>query len=648
MRFLRKLAPSLLVLSTVVGARAATYVVPKDEVLIDRSDAIVIARALHSHVQESTERGIETFTVFAVEEVLKGDTALANGIRVREPGGMIETKKGEMRAKLVPGAPRFVDGNHVLLFVRKVGAEDFATTDFGLGSFAFATDDLGNRVVVRDETEIVGRDPDGSLHHEPRRDADRFLGFIRGVVNHQPVADNYTIKVNAPAGDSHSTAITHLQPRPLTVFTATQYTLPNAGTENGTGARWKTFPVNFNRGNAETNDGNNGSDAVNTAFSAWNGDANSNVNYILATTTANSNGITDVADGVNNIVFEKDLTSVGVAAFSCQTFGVVGIGGISNSTPDATNTVNSEVFARTTEADVSMNQGVGACLPNGQGTFSLADFNSDVTHEFGHTLGFRHSNQSRLGSVGGPNNGQACTTQANYDCEMTTAIMMNLIPSGLAATLQLWDHRAVAALYPGSGSPPAAPTNVVATATSTTSVSITWTASAGATSYNVLRTANNSTYPTVGTPATNSFTDNSASAHTAYLYKVTATGPGGTSADSNKDLATTVIFADDPLVQFTTTVQAVHVTQLRTAINAVRKLANGGVANNFNYTTDPTITATTTTVKRLHIISMRNALNPARATLGLTPPLVYTDTTITVNMTLVKAVHFTELRNGVK
>ena len=644
MRFSKGLLPFLVVLSC-VGAHAATYVVPKDEFLIGQSDAIVIARALHSHVEESAQRGIETVTVFAVEEVLKGDPSLANGIRVRALGGMVETKKGQLKVKVVPGAPRFIDGDRVLLLVRKVGADDFATTDLGLGWFAFATDDVGNRVLTRDDAEIVGWNPDGSVHHEPRRDADRFVGFIRDVVNHRAAAENYIIKANPLAGDSRLITKTSLKPRPLAVGNVTQYTLPSSN-EASQGQRWNTFPsaVNFNRGNAAINVGNSGSDAINTAFASWNGDTSSNVNYVLASTIANPNGIEVAPDTVNNIVFEKDLNSIGAPAFVCGApGGILGVGGLQTAVSDVTNIVSGETFFATTEVDVSMNQGVGNCLPGGGGspTFAIADYNSGMTHEVGHTLGFRHSNKTR-------DNSASCTTMVTYDCEQTTAIMMSTIPNGLAAALRPWDQRAVAALYPGVPPPPA-PTNVVATAATGTSVDLTWTASTGATSYTVLRTADNSTYSTVGTPGTNSLTDSTASAGTAYFYKVTATGPGGTSADSNKDLATTVIFANDPLVTGPsgTTVQALHVTQLRTAVTAVCTLASNPAPCSTSFT-DPSLTLNVTQVKRLHVTELRAKLDAARTALGLSVPVEITDPTITQNTTLVKGAHLTELRNGVK
>ncbi len=106
-----------------------------------------------------------------------------------------------------------------------------------------------------------------------------------------------------------------------------------------------------------------------------------------------------------------------------------------------------------------------------------------------------------------------------------------------------------------------APTAVMATATSATAVSISWTASAGAASYEVARSGDGMTYTIVGTPAASPYSD-TAIANTAYLYKVRAVdGSSNRSASSNIDLATTVIFTDDPLVAGSTIVKAVHLTE---------------------------------------------------------------------------------------
>lgn len=73
-------------------------------------------------------------------------------------------------------------------------------------------------------------------------------------------------------------------------------------------------------------------------------------------------------------------------------------------------------------------------------------------------------------------------------------------------------------------------------------------------------------------------------------------------------VATPVTFTDDPLAVGTTVVKAVHLTELRTAINN-KRLAAGLTANN----TWSTV-AVGGTIAASHILELRNALTPALAT----------------------------------
>jgi len=186
--------------------------------------------------------------------------------------------------------------------------------------------------------------------------------------------------------------------------------------------------------------------------------------------------------------------------------------------------------------------------------------------------------------------------------------------------------------------PITAPTNVVATGVSSSQVNISWTAVSGATNYEIHRSANGSTYTQVGTTSSTSFPDNSVAANTAYLYKVRAIdASSNVSGFSNIDLASTVPFTDT-ITPGSTPVKALHFTELRVAVNAVRFLAGLGAAS----FTDGTLTSSTT-IKAVHLTELRSALDTARASLVL-PALTYTDPTITSGSTVVKAVHVTELR----
>lgn len=185
------------------------------------------------------------------------------------------------------------------------------------------------------------------------------------------------------------------------------------------------------------------------------------------------------------------------------------------------------------------------------------------------------------------------------------------------------------------------PSNVVATATGPTSVQITWTAGPGAASYRVYRSANAVSYSLVGSPSASPFSDSSAAANTGYLYKVRSYG-GSESSDSNRDLATTVIFTDPVITSASTTVKAAHLTELLTAVNAVRTLAGLGTIT-FSAQTP----AAGLAIQRQQLIDLRNGIDPARSLLGLSA-LSYAESSITAGLTTIKNTHITELRNGTK
>ena len=100
-------------------------------------------------------------------------------------------------------------------------------------------------------------------------------------------------------------------------------------------------------------------------------------------------------------------------------------------------------------------------------------------------------------------------------------------------------------------------------------------------------------------------------------------------------------FTDDPLVAGTTTIKAIHISELRTAINLLRTragLATVGWTEAVN---------AGVTIKASHITEMRTRLEEARAAL-LLAPTSYTDPTLTVGTTPVKAVHIQQMRDSLK
>jgi trimeric autotransporter adhesin len=89
--------------------------------------------------------------------------------------------------------------------------------------------------------------------------------------------------------------------------------------------------------------------------------------------------------------------------------------------------------------------------------------------------------------------------------------------------------------------PPAAPTGLTATAAGANQINLSWTASAGATGYNVYRsTTSGGPYTLVGSSATTSFANTGLTCNTAYFYVVRATNsPTCESGNSTQATATT-------------------------------------------------------------------------------------------------------------
>jgi hypothetical protein len=623
----RPLLIALLLVAT-VPVFATTFIVPDDAALVQKSDAIVTGVIVAARTVEVEPNYFETFYELAIDGVLKGPLSPQTRLEIHSPGGW---KDG--RFTIVESSAHFAIGDEVLLFLTRHRG-GWTTTDLTLGKFRFALTSGGVSVAVRDAEDIVGWDLDGKVHREKiRRDAE-FLQFIRDTVaGRTPVERDYDVEAGevlapprAPLAVARGPAA-ELSPAPATTYAISFYDCDLTRYP----VRWQTVTMDagvpFFKNAAQNISGraDGGVSVIQNALASWTNDCGSAVNIPYGGTTPN---LKNSFDGVNAIIFNDPGDHIagswkggdGVIA-KCFTAG------------GSSHDFDGTEFVTITDSDVIFQDGYAGTEPS---------FEETMTHELGHGVGFRHADQHYLQSCTAPNCVTTCTDSACNSSveECSSAAIMTSNPStALNYTLQQWDRNAAHALYPGSCVTVLPPMNVVATATTTSTVNVSWTASASAVSYNVYRSTDGINYALAGSGTTTSFHDNGRSANTAYLYKVRAVN-GGESADSTRDLATTVIFTDDPLVSGTP-VKAVHLTQLRTAVDAVRALAS---MSGFAYT-DPTLTPGVTPVKAVHINELRTALDAARAALSL-PPVSYGETVATG--TTIKAAHITELRNGVK
>jgi hypothetical protein len=620
---------AVVVLAVAGRTFATTFIVPDDAELVRKSRAIVTGVVVSASAARVEDGHVETFYEIALDRVLKGPFRARTKITIHSPGGVAGG-----RYTIVESSAHFQIGDEVLLFLTPHRG-GWTTTDMTLGKFRFAVTSGGYGVAVRDGDDIIGWDRGGRVHREPMRLEAEFVRFIQeAVAGNTPPARDYEADADEvlapPAPSVRRQPVTELFPAPAHTYSISFHDCA----ANRFPARWPTATMNAgipwfkNAAQNASGLGDGGASIIQNALNAWTNDCGSSVNLQYGGTSAN---LKNSFDGVNVVVFNDPgnhiagpWTGTGVIA-TCFTTG------------GADHDFEGVQYVSITDTDIVFQDGYSGTEPS---------IEEAMTHEMGHGLGFRHADRHYLKSCTVAPDCQLSCVEVQCDPNVEecsdTAIMTRNTNNTLNYTLQAWDQHAADALYPGNCVVVTAPANVVATATSTSNVNVSWTASAGAVSYNVYRSASGSSFVLAGSVAapTVTFNDSGRSANTAYLYKVRAVN-GGESADSNIDLATTVIFADDPLVAGTA-IKAIHLTQLRTAVNAVRTLASLGP---FSYT-DPTVTAGVTQVKAVHVNELRSALNAARS--ALTLPAVSYSETITAGTTTVKATHLTELRNGVK
>jgi hypothetical protein len=584
-----------------VPAFGAVFVVPHDESLIKDADAIVVAHIRDMNAVFDVNGDIVTELDLEIERVLKGDLPEGQPLRIRELGGIIGT-----RGLFVSESATYWIDNRALIFLQRHG-DGWRTYGTSLGKFDFVEDHDGRNLAVRWATRDDHSQrwtPEGHPHEERLRDAEKFLTYISrrtDPLRRQPPSTipRFTTPsdveadyfVDPPSGGK-LTAPYAWDPASNAVYPPSAYT-------QGT-FRWDVFD---NGGSVTffasgTQPGYDHIGASQRALAAWTSDAGSNVDYRYGGT--NTRGF--VEDNVNTIVYNSASdVPAGALAYARWYAGNI-------------HTYKGEQFYSISEGDVAVRSGI---------TTSQKTFEEAVTHELGHTLGFRHSDQGTPSS--------------------TQAVMKAILTGQYGASLGPWDIEAVRTVYTGVSTPPppvipGTPTGLVATATGTTTVSIAWNPASNATSYIVERATRIGQWVEIARVPGASHGDSGLSPNTTFLYRVRAANGTALSTYSNLDHATTVIFTDDPLIVRVTRIKAIHLTQIRTAVNAVRIAAG---LSGLTYT-DPN--PARVPVKAVHINELRTALSAGLSGIGKSSAFTGTVSA----RTPIRAIHFQELRNLVK
>lgn len=390
----------------------ATFVVPPDSELVQRADSIVLGTVVSVWPRLDANGLIETVTDLAVEETIKG-SAGSGVVRIVHWGGVV----GD-RWLIATGTPEYTPGQRSLVFLHHNQKGEWTTLDLALGRFDLGFDTQGRELLVRDREAIAGWDRAGAEHREHLRLARPFLEFVRARANGFPWPDDYW----APAD-----SVTMMQPPSAsadviaTAFTGTQYCLLLGGQP----ARRAITSVGWRLAGNQT--GLDSDAAVTKGTSSWTSDAGSNVTYSKSGTPAAAS-IKDPFDGEDRVIANDPGNDISGTFTGSGTVAVAFIGGTGGS-----HTFGGESFTTISGADIVIQDGVGSA-------FGQERFNTVMTHELGHTLGFRHSNRTA-------NDQNACADP--LPCS-GSAIMNSSVISGLNGNLQAWDRDGVRTLF-GSG-----------------------------------------------------------------------------------------------------------------------------------------------------------------------------------------------------
>jgi hypothetical protein len=290
-----------------------------------------------------------------------------------------------------------------------------------IGKFAFTRDARGRELLVRDSGELFGWDVDGKPHREPRRLGEEFLRYVRGVARGEEPVIDYMLSAS-----DHT---------PTTESATTTATPPIGSYLLGyppQGLRWPSFPapVVFLSHGTQPGAVGGGLTAAQKGLASWTNDANSNVVLQYGGTTSTSKGISDGdSDGINSIQFNDPLNEI-PGSFTPTGGAILAIGGAFAS---GTHTFNGESFLTIVEGDLVVQNGISGAGLTGNG------FDHVITHELGHCLGLRHSDQPPAGGT------------SSTDSIMFSSVDFNNDPTG--AALLSWDREALAAVYPAGSSP---------------------------------------------------------------------------------------------------------------------------------------------------------------------------------------------------
>jgi len=250
----------------------------------------------------------------------------------------------------------------------------------------------------------------------------------------------------------------------------------------------------------------------------WNASANA-TGYDVKRATANGGPYTQIAQPGSTGYTDSGLTNGTTYYYVVSAFDAAG------------QSANSTQVSATPQAPVS--------APAAPAGLQATAGNAQVSLAWSASTGATSYHVKRSTSNGGPYTQVSAPTSSNFtDTGLTNGTAYYYVVSAVNSAGESPNSTQANATPTAPVTAPAVPANLQATA-GNAQVSLTWSASTGATSYHVKRsTTNGGPYSQVSNPTGTSFTDTGLTNGTAYYYVVSALNSAGESANSNQATAT--------------------------------------------------------------------------------------------------------------